>query len=245
MEIELDLSVCTVAGRLRKGVAGLLQTVRETADPVAVELLVAEVEESGASALADQFPGLLVVRLMGLSRLAALNRLLALSRGRYVALVADDLLVQPECLKRLVDFMDDNPDVGLVSPRVIDLYGRSEPTCHAFPRLLPMAGLPLPLPPPLLLTATAEVGWCGGGFHLLRRELLDEVGPLDEALADLAELDLYWRSRQQGWHNFFLHKATVVHARAHRLTSSPPWPGQLGAGLRFLKKRLLGRHRAI
>lgn len=245
MEIELDLSLCTVAGRQPKGVAGLLKTVQETADPVGFEALLAEVEESGATALADQFPGLLVVRLLGLTRLAALNRLLGLSRGRYVALVDDDLLVQPGCLKRLVDFMDDNPDVGLVSPRVIDLYGRTEATCHAFPRLLPMAGLPLPLPPPRPLTTTAEVGWCGGGFHLLRRELLEEIGTLDETLAGLAELDLYWRARQQGWHNFYCHEATVVHARAHRLTASSPWPGQLRTCLRFLKKRLLSRPRAI
>lgn len=245
MEIELDLSLCSVAGRQPKGVAGLLKTVRETADPVGYETLVAEVEESGAAALADQFPGLLVARLLGLTRLAALNRLLGLSRGRYVALVDDDLLIQPGCLKRLVDFMDDNPDVGLVAPRVIDLYGRTEATCHAFPRLLPVAGLPLPLPPPRALTATAEVGWCGGGFHLLRREVLEEIGPLDETLAGLAELDLYWRARQQGWHNFYCHEAIVVHSRAVRRTSPAPGPGQLKTCLRFLKKRFRGRPRAI
>ena len=249
VEIELDLSLCTVAGRQLKGVAGLLRSVQETADPVGVETLVAEVEESGATALADEFPGLTVVRLFGLSRLAALNRLLDLSQGRYSALVDDDLLVQPECLARLIDFMDDNPDVGMVSPRIIDLYGQAEASCHDFPLLFKLAALPLPLAPPKLLTTTSEVDWCGGGFLLLRRELLEEIGPLDEACARLAELDLAWRSRQQGWHNSYCAEATVVHSRAGRAhpggPGTPSWPEGLKAFPGFLKKRLLGRPQAI
>lgn len=242
-EIELDLSICIVASPGAKALHGLLRTIHETADPVGFEILVAEVAESGAMALADEFPNLLVVRLLGLSRLAALNRLLSLSRGRYCAFVDNDLLLQPGCLKRLIDFMDDNPDVGLISPRIKDLYGQTESSCHAFPPLLRLAGIPFPVPPPRLQTATVEVDWCRGGFHLLRRELLEEIGPLDEGCADLADLDLYWRARRQGWHNFYLFEAEAVHAQASRaqlgLDHPPPWPERLMVGLRFLKKRLL------
>ena len=244
MEIELDLSVCTVAGRQTKGLRGLLDSIYATAYPVAFEVIVAEIGETGAAALADDFPRLLVARLEGRSPLAAANHALSLSRGRYAALVDADLLVQPDCLQRLIEYMDDNPDVGLVTPRILNAYGKTEPSCHAFPRLLRGLGLPLPATEGQRLTATAEVDWCRGGFHLLRREMIDEISLLDVNCATLAELDLYWRARRQGWHSTYLFEAVAVHANPGRyrpeLTALPAWPERLREGVGFLKRRWLG-----
>lgn len=244
MEIELDLSVCTVAGRQSKGLRGLLETVYATVYPVAFEVIVTEIGETGAAALADDFPGLLVTRFGGRSALAAANHALAQGRGRYAALVDADVLVQPDCLQRLVEFMDDNPDVGLASPRILDAYGKTEPSCHDFPRLLRSCGLPLPVTSGRWRKETGEVDWCRSGLHLLRRELMDEIGLLDESCATLSELDLYWRARRQGWHSTYLFEAVVVHANPGRyhpeLTLAPPWPERFQEGLGFLKRRWLG-----
>ncbi len=244
MEIELDLSLCTVAERQSKGLRGLLASVYATAFPVAFEVIVAEIGESGSAALVDDFPGLLVARLTGCSWLAAANHALSLGRGRYTALVDADLLVQPGCLERLVGFMDDNPDVGLASPRILDAYGKTEPSCHPFPRLLRGVGLPLPATYGLRPAATAEVDWCRAGLHLLRRELIEEIGLLDEHCAGLAELDLYWRAKRQGWHNYAVYEAVVVHANPGRyhpeLAEKTAWPERLREGLSFLKRRWLG-----
>lgn len=251
-EIELDLSLCTVAPRHTQALAGLLTTVYGTTESVGFEALVAEVEASGATALVDDFPGLLVVRHLGWSRLAALNHLLSLSQGRYVALLDPDVLVQPGCLDQLVAFMDDNPEYGLAAPRIINAYGRTESTCAPFPKLLSLAGLPLPTPRPQPRGESGEVDWCQGGFHLLRRELLDEIGPLvlDERCPGLFELDLYWRARRQGWHASYCHEAVAVHANPGRYHPElakhrPLWPVQLQESVHFLKKRWLGRAMAI
>jgi len=243
-DIELDLTVCTVAGRDLKDLRGLLETVYATAGPVAFEVIVAEVGESGAATLADDFPGLLVARLEGRTPLAAANHALALGRGRYIALVDADLQLQPDCLQRLITFMDDNPDVGLASPRIIDTAGNTEPSCHDFPKLLEGLGLPLPVPRGRLQGKSAEADWCRAGFHLLRRELLDEIGLFDAGCATLAELDLYWRARRQGWHSHYVFEAMAVHATPDRdhpeLTVTPAWPALMGDGLCFLKKRWFG-----
>ena len=243
-DIELDLSLCTVASRDPQDLRGLLETVYATADPVAFEVIVAEVGESGAAALADDFPGLLVTRLTGQTRLAAANHAMALGRGRYIAIVDADLQVRPDCLQRLVGFMDDNPDVGLASPRIIDAAGNTKPSCYDFPRLLGLSGLPLPVPCGRLQGKTTEVDWRRAGFHLLRRELIDEIGLFDASCATLAELDLYWRARRQGWHSYYVFEAAAVHANPGRdhpeLTVTPAWPALMGDGLCFLKKRWFG-----
>jgi len=244
VDIELDLSVCTVAGRKAQGLRGLLSSVYDTADPVAFEVIVAEVGDSGAAALTDDFPGLLVTRINVRSSLAAANHAMGQSRGRYTALMDADVLVQPDCLRRLIEFMDDHPDVGLASPRIIDAYGKTEPSCHEFPRLLKPCGLPLPASCGRQLVETAEVDWCQGGFHLLRRELIEEIGLFDANCAGLAELDLYWRARRQGWHNYYVFEAGVVHANPGRyhpeLTVAPAGPERFRDSLSFLKKRWFG-----
>jgi hypothetical protein len=252
VEIELDLSLCVVAGKQTRSLRRLLQTLHATTDQLGFECLVAETRAGGTAALAalvDEFPGLMVVRLLGLTPLAAMNHLLRLSRGRYAALVDADLQLQPHCLHRLVRYMDDNPDVGLISPRIIDAYGKTEPSCHAFPLFLPLTGIPFPCPPPRLEPKTTEVAWCRSGLHLLRPELTEELGGLDAACGHLAELDLYWRARRLGWHRVYLCEAEAVHANPGRyrpeVGMSPAWPEQLRVGLRFLKKHLLRRAGAI
>ena len=247
LEIELDLTVCIVAGcqaQANPALPRLLRSIYETAEPVGFEVIVVEFGESGTAFLADDFPGLLVARLEGASLLAAANHALALGRGRYIALVDADLQVQPDCLRQLVNFMDDNPDVGLASPRIIDVSGQAEPSCHDFPKLLGVFGLPLPAPGGQLLGKTAEVDWCRAGFHLLRRELFDEIGLFDANCATFAELDLYWRAKRQGWHRYYVFEAVAVHANhdleASELIVTPDWPARLRDGLCFLKKRWFG-----
>lgn len=245
LEIELDLSVCTVVGRDLKSLRRLLDTVYTTADPVGFEVIVAEAGESGAAALADDFPGLLVARLAGRSPLAAANHAMALGRGRYIALVEADVQVQPACLPRLITFMDDHPDVGLVFPRIIDAYGKTEPSCFDFPKLLGACGLPMPVHSGQMEVGTTEVDWCRGGLHLLRRELLEEIGLFDVDCGTLAELDLYWRARRQGWHSHYLFEAVAVHANPGRYhlelsTVTSAWSARLRDGLWFLKKRWFG-----
>jgi GT2 family glycosyltransferase len=245
--IEPDLSICIVAGRqanAKQMLRSLLDTVYATADPVACEVLVAERAETGAAALVDEFSGLLVTRLGGeVSSVAAANHIMRLAQGRYVAVLDADVLLQPACLVRLLNFMDENPEVGVVDPRIINAYGATEVSACDFPGLLKMTGLPVPAQNPRLRTESGEVDWCQGGFHLLRRELIEEIGLFDEACGALAELDFYWRARRHGWHRFYLCEAVVLHANPGRyhpeLLTSGGWTRRLKEISQFLKKRCL------
>lgn len=236
-EIEPDVSVCTVAGHKPQVLRRLLRSIHDTADPVSVEIVVAETGPGAATGLADDFPGLLVVHTPGLSRLAALNQALCHGRGRYAALLDPEVVVLPECLKRLIDFMDDTPDVGLAAPKIVDAHGMDEPSVLSFPGLFAML-LGSSLPGQRIVPArTSEIDWSSGGFHLFRRECLDEIGQLDEALPVCAELDRYRQARRQGWHSMYVAEAIAVHARPDR-QPQPLRPG-LRERIRLLKKQCL------
>ena len=210
----IDLSVCVVAGPdERENLSRLLSSLRDQAGRVECEALVAEtVAETvgqGLDSLADEFAGLAVVRLGGLTMTAAVNRLLALSRGRYLLLLPVSAWLGSDCPQRLVDFMDEAPEIGLVGPRLLDPEGREIASGAEFPWLFRLARLPWPWPLPVLMGRTGEVDFCLGGCHLLRREALEEIGGLKAGGWGRAELDLYWRARRLGWHNCYLREAVV------------------------------------
>lgn len=214
-DIELDLSVCivtAVTSQATKKLQGLLASIYESAYPIAFEVLVAERVESGAGALVDEFSGLLVARLAeGASPVAAVNHIMRLTRGRYLAVLDADVLIRPGCFMRLLEFMDENPDVGVAGPRILDAYGSTVASGAVFPPLLRLVGVPMPRRNSRLLTGTGVVDWLLGGVHLLRRELIEEIGLFDEACGDLAELDFYWRAKQKGWRSGYVFEAVARH----------------------------------
>lgn len=239
MDIEPDLSICTVAGpHHQAALRRLLRSIQDTADPVSYDVMIAEIHQGSASGLADDFPGLLVIHTPGLSRLAAINQAIRRhGKGRYTAIIDSDVVILPECLKRLVDYMDETPDVGLASPRIVNAYGSTMPSIKKFPGLIALMLGSSRFTQGMAPSNTSEVDWCRSGVHLLRRECIEEIGLLDELLPVCAELDLYFQARRQGWHTMFVAEAMAVHANpAHYL--DPLQPGLLER-IHCLKKRLL------
>jgi len=259
MDIQPDLSVCVVA---RQGPALLrdhLHALLACADPLALQVIVVVASGSSlAKELSREFPEILVYEEADSVRPAARarvhNRALALAAGRYLALLSDTVLCRPDCLRRLVEFMDEEPDVGLVGPRLRKADGVPLLSARAFPSLLSLLLLESPLASFLPTVywrrrylyadwdreSSREVGWLAGDCLLFRREVLGDIGPLDEGSGDVfADLDYCWRARRAGWHIVFRHDAEAVLAG----DDSVAGVGKIVAGGRFLFRkwfRLLG-----
>lgn len=56
----------------------------------------------------------------------AFNRGITYAKGKYVALLNNDIEVHPDWLLGLVDFMERSPQVGAVDPKYINYYDRSK-----------------------------------------------------------------------------------------------------------------------
>lgn len=226
-----DLSLCVVTDS--GPVLPLLRTLHETADPVSFEAIVVELSAGGGGErILAEFPETkLFANATSLSYAKDRNLALRLAAGRYVALVDRDVVLRPGCLQRLVDFMDENPEVGIAGPKVIDGYGRPEPSARTLPDLPILLAHYSPLSGQLHLPnlekkhrldgwehhTTREVELLVGGCHCFRRDLLDEIGFLDESFqTPLAELEYYLRARQAGWHQYFVHEAEILHLNPGR-----------------------------
>ncbi|NOZ06362.1 MAG: glycosyltransferase family 2 protein [Chloroflexi bacterium] len=150
------------------------------------------------------------------------NQAIRRSNGRYVLLLNPDTEVQPGALETLVRFMDEHPQAGAAGARLLNPDGTLQPSCHPMPTLsrelwrlvhldafrsyavYQMAAWDLALP--------RQVDVVQGACLILRREVLDNVGLLDEEYFIYSEeVDLCYRIWRAGWRIFWVPQAGVVH----------------------------------
>ena len=236
----------------------MLASLYETADPVAVEVMVVAPPGSGGRQVCDEFSLPLCLEVDdGESAGRVLNRAMGRAAGRHTLLADHDVIFRPGCLRRLVEFMDETPDVAIAGPCVLDAYGRREPSARRFPGIVRLAAmtaigralLPGRLARPLRAAAEnrqapTEVDWLTGGARILRREFTEEISlPEGHCGRELPEMRLCLVARKLGWHVFLVPDAEVVHLRPLRYH---PEMGGSGAGgvieaLGFLARRWFGR----
>ena len=217
MEIIPDLSFCVTAGSSPEILRLVLQSFYDTADHISFEIFV--VDRSGDSKLAAMvarlFPEVHLFESDGAEGLAVgQNNVLRLTKGRYVALWAGDLLCRPDSLTKMLLFLDDNPEVGLIGPRIIGADHAVESVPETFPALGRLAaqfiGRNGEEAGKLLAGANPEVDWMPGDCLVLRREALDETGSLDEGyVSGRFDMDYCWRAKKAGWHTHYLPGALV------------------------------------
>jgi hypothetical protein len=154
--------------------------------------------------------------------------------GRYIGLVNPDVQVLPGCLDALVDFLEQNPRVGNVGPRVLNPDMTLQSSCRRFPTLWNnfcsatslasifkssrfFAGEHMYYFPH---DRTMAVNILVGCFSMIRRETFDAVGLLDECLFMYGD-DVDWCRRcwKAGWEVVFFPGAQAIHDRGK--TTSP------------------------
>jgi GT2 family glycosyltransferase len=71
-------------------------------------------------------------------------------------------------------------------------------------------------------TQPVEADWMLGGFLLLRRAMLDELGGFDEGFRLYGEdIDLQYRAMQAGWERWYVPQAVVRHE--HKAETDKRW----------------------
>lgn len=147
----------------------------------------------------------------------------------YVLLLNPDTVLPPEALRKMLAFMDANPDVGVAGPKLVREDGSLDKACRrSFPTpqisLYRLSGLANLFPNSrrfgrynlgyLDANAQADIDSVVGAFMLIRSEALEQVGLLDEAFFMYGEdLDLCYRIKQHGWRVVYNPEVTVLHVK--------------------------------
>jgi GT2 family glycosyltransferase len=130
---------------------------------------------------------------------AGINRAFAASRGRYVFLLNPDCELAPRTLTRLFEFLEAHPEIAAAVPLLSDESGDSQrefqlrrlPTLRTFAAELLLLDKLFPKNSAtasyryrdLDLTEPRRIEQPAAAALLLRREVVEEIGPLDEQFA--------------------------------------------------------------
>ena len=147
------------------------------------------------------------------------NRGLAIATGEAVVLLNSDVLVDGAQLQPLVDLLEEKPPVAAVSAGLRTATGQAQAFAYGddpSPFYLLRRGLGRLLHlPPLHNWAVDEpltVDWVSGACLCVRREVIEQIGGLDENFFLYFE-DVDWckRMRKAGWQVVYNPCVQVVH----------------------------------
>ena len=150
------------------------------------------------------------------------NQAIQRCTGKYILLLNPDTLVASGALQALVDFLDKHPEAGAAGARILKPDGSLQISSHPRPtlsrelwRLFHLDALSPYAMYPVTKWETnqpQEVDVLGGACLLLRKEVLEQVGFLDEDYFIYSEeVDLCYRIQRAGWRIYWVPQAEVVH----------------------------------
>ena len=236
---SVDISVVIVGWNAKQYLELCLESLAKAPPRRSMEVLVVDNASTDYSAemIAARFPWVKLIKSSeNLGFAKGNNVAIRQCLGRYIALVNPDVIVFPGCLDALADFLDENPKVGNVGPRVLNPDMSMQSTCRRFPTLwnnfCSASGLSTRFRNSRFFAGehmfyfphdrTLAVNVIVGCFSMIRRETFDEVGLLDEGLFMYGD-DVDWcrRAWNAGWQVVFYPGGQAIHDRG-KITA--PYP---------------------
>lgn len=228
----MDVSIIILSYNTKKLVTACLNSVRKFSKDVDSEVIVIDNGSTDGSlewlAKQDKIKLFKNKKNFGFSR--GNNRGMKASRGKYILLLNSDTEFVEDSLSKMINWMNDHPSVAVATCMLKNPDGSIQATGGCFPTL-----------PRVLLWATflddlplldmlgmyhphargvarnyymheRKLDWVTGAFFLMRREILEKVGFLDEDFfMYVEELEYCYRIKKAGWGVVYTPITEIVH----------------------------------
>ena len=184
--------------------------------------------DGSPGAVRDAFPRCVVIENAENTGFSKANNIgIERATGDYVLLLNPDTVLQTDVLADMTEYMENHPDVGMATCKLITGDGSLDLACRrSFPSLWDgfcrAAGLSSLFPRSRLFARynltfldedeTNEVEAVNGAFMFCRREAIGRVGSLDEDyFMYIEDLDWCLRFRKAGWKVVYRPTSTTIH----------------------------------
>jgi GT2 family glycosyltransferase len=182
----------------------------------------------------------------------------AVAHGRYIVFLNPDTVVPQGTLETMVAIMEQQPDIGVLGPRLVDEHGRFHPGImgHLAPTAWTLINsfwlldrISHDLFPGILrshdITGLEDCDWLCGACLMVRREAADAVAWGQFGSGD--DLDYCLQIRDAGWRVAATGDAQVIHFGGRSFTLAKPgtWAGTASNCARYLRKHRGPVHTAI
>lgn len=142
------------------------------------------------------------------------NRGIKVSKGKYLALLSNDMIVDRAWLKAVIKLMESEPQIGIASFKRI-VYGTKNlldgigGNLYLCGRARPVGAFEIDIGQ--YSTAREDLDYIGGGI-VIRRKTLEEVGLFDSDYIIFSEdVDLCYRVRKRGYKTVYVPNALTWH----------------------------------
>ncbi len=232
----IDLAIVIVSYNVRELLRACLESIPTGAEGLSTVVYVVDNRSNDGSAamVRQDFPGIRLIeaeenRGYSYGNNLALRKLVEDREAsyRHVLLLNPDTVVPLRSLTKLVEFVDERPEVGAAGPRLLRPDGSLDLACRrSFPGLwvsfTRLSGLSKLFPRSRLLArynltflddkGVYEVDSVVGACMLVRWSTFEQAGLLDETFFMYGEdLDWAFRMRQIGWKIVYNGQVLVIH----------------------------------
>ena len=238
-EIKVDISIIIVSWNVRNLLGRCLQSVKKSVAEarrhghnITVEIIVIDNASNDGSAkfVKAEFPKVrLIANNCNLGFAKANNQATETSRGRYLLLLNPDTEIIGNSLCEMFSFMEDQPAVSAIGPKLINADGSLQRSCRRFPTVWSAAMILLKLHNLFPMSwslrryymwsfkheTIRQVDQLMGACILTRQEAVKNEGLFDERFfLWFEEVDFCKRLARGGGLVLFYPYATVVHHRS-------------------------------
>ncbi len=224
------LSICIVNYQAREYLRNCLHSILANPPEGEFEIIVVDNRSSDGSVemLQQEFPqAMLIENPRNLGFTVPMNQALQRARGEFLLQLNPDTIVHPQALVRLIAFMREHPEAGICGPKVLNTDGSLQAPCRRVESrpcavITYFLGLHKLFPKSRLFgqylmnymdeDVTHEVSGVAGSCMLIRRQVIEQIGYLDERFfAYQEDADYCFRARKAGWKIYYVPSAQITH----------------------------------
>lgn len=239
-----ELGVCIVTRRSKEEIIECLSSLFDKSEGMDVQVVVVDndSQDGTVDAIRLRFPAVKLIlnnENLGFSR--AVNQGLKILDAQYYLLLNPDTVILDNSLQTSIKFMKDTPQAGISIPKVLNSDGTLQYQCRrgearpwdVFSYFLGLARL---FPNDQRFTGyllnhldnekVNEVKAVSGSCMMIRREVVEQIGYLDERyFAYQEDTDYCLQARKAGWKVYFVPTAQVIHHGGKGGSSVNPYFG--------------------
>lgn len=225
----MELSIIVTSYKNPQLLKVCLDSIKENVSGIEYELIVAdgETQEDTELMMREEYPEAVFFafeRNVGLQVL--LKNGIEASHGKFILILNGDIIITPESIAEMLDFMKKNPEVGMLGPKLLNFDGSLQYSCFRFyqPQTIvyrrtflgkmPFAKKHLDwfLMKDFNHETIKEVDWLMGSALMISKEAIDKVGCTDPRFFMYME-DVDWCRRfwENGYKVVYYPSASLHH----------------------------------
>lgn len=209
-----------------------IKSICKKTENISLEIVLVDNNSSDNSCelIKEEFPQIKIIENKQNKGFAyANNQAIKMASGKYIMLLNNDTVLKNDALDKMAAFLDNNPKVGAVTCKLFDADGKTiQRNCRTFPSpfgtffgrasFLTKISPNNPWSSKNLLSdwdynSVKEIDWASGAALMVRREVIEQVGVLDDKNFFIYWEDTDWckRIRDAGWKIMFIPDAEIIH----------------------------------